>query len=209
MTETDTKPGDTAIEAPAEAAAQSGDDEQYVDLNAADGHNTGSGRGSKVPMPPHRLALLVGLTIVAALIAVAGWLGWGAYQANQVTEQRAEFLQAGRQGALNLTTVDWQHADADTQRILNSATGTFYDDFLKQSQPFIDVLKAAQARSEGTITVAGLESSSGNDAQVLVAVSVQISNAGAPVQDPRAWRMRISVQKVGDDVKMSKVEFVP
>jgi Mce-associated membrane protein len=200
MTDTDTRPADTeaAIEEPVEAAAESGDE-----------HNLASGRESKTPMPPFRLALLAGLPIVVALVAVACWLGWGAYQANQVAERRAEFLQAGRQGALNLTTVDWQHADADTQRILNSATGTFYDDFLKQSQPFIDVLKAAQARSEGTITVAGLESSSGNDAQVLVAVSVQISNAGAPVQDPRAWRMRISVQKVGDDVKMSKVEFVP
>jgi Mce-associated membrane protein len=209
MTDTDTKSADTAIEEPVEAAAQSGDDEQCVDLEAGDGHGLGSGRESKTPMPPHRLALLAGLPIVVALVAVACWLGWGAYQANRVAEQRAEFLQAGRQGALNLTRVDWQHADADVQRILNSATGTFYDDFLKQSQPFVDVLKAAQARSEGTITVAGLESASGNDAQILVAVSVQISNVGAPVQDPRAWRMRISVQKVGDDVKMSKVEFVP
>ncbi|MGH3677645.1 MAG: mammalian cell entry protein [Mycobacterium sp.] len=209
MTDTDTKPPDTAtteaaeeaIEEPVEAAAQSADD--------SGGDEQCGSRRSKVPMPPHRLALLVGLTIVAALMAVAGWLGWGAYQGNRVAEQQAQFLQAGRQGALNLTTIDWQHADADIQRILNSATGTFYDDFLKQSQPFIDVLKAAQARSEGTITAAGLESSSGNGAQILVAVGVKISNAGAPVQDPRAWRMRISVQKVGDDVKMSNVEFVP
>jgi Mce-associated membrane protein len=43
----------------------------------------------------------------------------------------------------------------------------------------------------------------------LVAVTVKTSNAGAPDQQPRSWRMRISVQKVGDEAKVSNVEFVP
>lgn len=157
----------------------------------------------------HRLALVAGLTMVLTLAALASWLGYRAYQSHKAVEQRAVFVQAGRQGALNLTTIDWQHADADIQRILSSATGTFYDDFAKRSQPFIDVLKQAQSKSEGTITEAGLETASGNEAQILVAASVKTSTAGAPQQNPRAWRMRISVQKVGDDVKMSNVEFVP
>ena len=44
---------------------------------------------------------------------------------------------------------------------------------------------------------------------MLVAVTVNTSNAGAPEQQPRAWRMRITVQKVGDEAKVSNVEFVP
>jgi Mce-associated membrane protein len=114
-----------------------------------------------------------------------------------------------RQGALNLTTIDWQHAEADVHRILDGATGEFYDDFAKRSQPFIDVLKQAQAKTVGTITEAGLESETSDSAQALVAVSVQTSNAGEVEQVPRAWRMRINVQKVGDQVKVSNVGFVP
>ena len=121
------------------------------------------------------------------------------------------FLQVGRQGALNLTTIDHQQADADVQRILDSATGTFDDDFQRRAQPFIDVVRQAQSKSVGTISEAGLESESesGDEAQVLVAVTVKTSNAGAPEQEPRAWRMRISVQKVGDEAKVANVEFVP
>jgi Mce-associated membrane protein len=117
----------------------------------------------------------------------------------------------GRQGALNLTTIDFQHADSDVQRILDSATGTFYDDFQKRAQPFVEVVKQAQSKSVGTIAEAGLEPQSitANGAQVLVAVTVKTSNAGAPEQAPRAWRMRITVQKVGDDAKVANVEFVP
>ena len=95
------------------------------------------------------------------------------------------------------------------QRILDSATGTFYDDFQKRAQAFVDVVKQAQSKSVGTIAEAGLESESDNGAQVLVAVTVKTSNAGAPEQAPRAWRMRIFVEKVDDEAKVSNVVFVP
>jgi Mce-associated membrane protein len=152
---------------------------------------------------------VIGLVTVVALGGLAGWLGYRAYQSHKAQQQRELFLQVGRQGALNLTTIDWHEADTDVQRILDSATGTFYDDFSKRSQPFVEVVKQAQSKSVGTIAESGLESVSGSEAQVLVAVSVKTSNAGAPQQDPRGWRMRLSVQKVGDEAKISNVAFVP
>lgn len=44
---------------------------------------------------------------------------------------------------------------------------------------------------------------------MLVAATVQSSTAGAPEQAPRAWRMRLTVQRVDDGAKVSQVEFVP
>jgi len=38
---------------------------------------------------------------------------------------------------------------------------------------------------------------------------VNTSNVGAPQQEPRAWRMRLTVTKVGEEAKVSNVEFVP
>jgi Mce-associated membrane protein len=164
---------------------------------------------AKPRMSHVRLATIVGLVLVVALAGLTGWLGFRTYQSHKADEERNLFLQVGRQGALNLTTIDWQQADANVQRILDSATGTFYDDFQKRAGPFVEVVKQAQSKSVGTIAEAGLESESDNSAQVLVAVTVKTSNAGAPEQAPRAWRMRISVQKAGDEAKVSNVEFVP
>ena len=160
-------------------------------------------------MTPPRLALLIGLTMAAAFAALIGFLGIRAHHAQQSADLRAQYLQAGRQGAVNLTTINWHHADADVQRILAAATGPFYDDFSQRSQPFIDVVKKVQSVSTGTVTVAGVESATDTDAQVLVAVSVQTTTNEAPQQSARAWRMRLSIQKVGDDAKVSNVEFVP
>ena len=156
-----------------------------------------------------RLALLVGLAFVVAMAGLVGWLGFRVYQSDHAEQERNLRLQVGRQGALNLTTISHTSVDADVKRILDSATGTFYDEFQARSQPFIDVVKEAQAKTEGTITEAGLESSEGDQAQVLVALSVKMSNSGAADQPPRSWRMRITVQKVDDSAKVSNVEFVP
>ena len=156
-----------------------------------------------------RLAMIAGLLVVVALAGLTGWAGYRAYNAYQGEKERQLFLQVGRQGALNLTTIDWEHADADVQRVLDSATGTFYDDFQNRAAPFVEVVKQAQSKSVGTISEAGLESASSDEAQVLVAVSVNTSNVGAPQQEPRSWRMRLTVTKVGDDAKVSNVEFVP
>jgi Mce-associated membrane protein len=163
----------------------------------------------RISMSPVRLATLIGLVAALALGGVVGWLGFRTYQLRQDQEQRELFLRVGRQGAVNLTTIDWQNVDHDIQRILDSATGPFYDDFSKRSQPFIDVVKNVQSKSVGTVTEAGLESVSRNEARVLVAVSVKTSNLGAEDQPPRAWRMRIDVQKIGDGAKVSNVLFVP
>ena len=178
---------------------------------AADEASEEEAAPTKPPMSHVRLAMIAGLVLVVALAGLTGWLGFRAYQSHQSDEQQKLFLSVGRQGALNLTTIDWQHADADVQRILDSATGTFYDDFQKRAQPFVEVVKQAQSKSVGTVAEAGLEPQSitANGAQVLVAVTVKTSNAGAPEQGPRAWRMRITVQKVGDEAKVANVEFVP
>jgi Mce-associated membrane protein len=149
------------------------------------------------------------LLIIGALGALTAWLSLQAHESHQRAQQREVFLQTARQGALNLTTISYTEVDADIKRILDSATGGFYDDFQKRSQPFVDVVKQAQSKSQGAITAAGLESVQGDSAQAIVSVAVTTSNAGAAEQQPRAWRMRVSVQKVGDTAKVSNVEFVP
>jgi Mce-associated membrane protein len=200
------KASDTAEKTPETSETDEGAAEDTADEPAED---EAEEKPAKPRMSHVRLATIAGLVLVLALGGLTGWLGFRAYESHQAVEQRNLFLQVGRQGALNLTSIDWEHADGDVQRILDSATGTFYDDFQKRAQPFIEVVKQAQSKSVGTIAEAGLESESENEAQVLVAVTVKTTNAGAPEQQPRAWRMRISVQKVGDEAKVSNVEFVP
>jgi Mce-associated membrane protein len=152
--------------------------------------------------------LVASAAILATLTGLAGWLGYRAYEKREAQAQRDLFVQIARQGAVNLTSINYTEVDADVQRILDLATGAFRDDFAQRSKPFIEVVKAAQSKSEGTVTDAGLESQRGDSAQVLVAVAVKSQTAGGE-EAPREWRMRIEVQAVGDGAKVSNVVFVP
>ncbi|MEE6176132.1 Mce protein [Mycobacterium sp. 050134] len=198
--------------ADAAAAQDSGDDIEAAEVDDLEGEES-DGLAGRHPatarLAPVRAAALVGVVSVVAVAALIGWFGFRQYQADKTEARSRMFLEVGRQGAINLTTIDYQHADTDVQRILDSATGTFYDDFKQRSGPFIEVVKKAQSKSVGTITEAGLESVSDRDAQVMVAVSVKTTNAGTAEQVPRAWRMRIDVTQVGGDAKVSNVAFVP
>ena len=147
--------------------------------------------------------------MVLALGGLTGWLGYRAYESHQAEEQRELFLQVGQAGR-----AEPDHHRLAAGRRRRAAHPGLGDRHVlrrlpKRSQPFVEVVKQAQSKSVGTITEAGLESEDDDERQVLVAVTVKTSNAGAPEQQPRAWRMRITVQKIGDEAKVSNVEFVP
>ncbi|MDT5303910.1 MAG: Mce-associated rane protein, partial [Mycobacterium sp.] len=177
-------------------------------LDGSASHPALPGRGGS-PRRVLRFAMAASAVVVVVLGGLTAFEWFGAHQSAVAAHQREVFLQAGRQAAIDLTTISYSQADADVARILDSATGTFHDDFQKRSQPFIDVVKKAQSDSQGSVTSAGVESVEGDKASVIVAVSVKTSNAGVPDQQPRGWRMRLNVQKVGDTAKVSDVAFVP
>ncbi len=148
--------------------------------------------------------------VAGALFAgLVGWLGFRAYEANNLEAQRNLVVQAACQGATNLLTVDYQHAEADAQRILDSATGKFYDSFARRKQSYIDSAQRMRSKLVATATDAGLESRNGDQGKVLVAVTVKSSDPALAQQEPQYWRIRVTVKKMGDVAKVSDVVFVP
>jgi Mce-associated membrane protein len=172
------------------------------------GAEAGDVSPTKPPMPAERIALVAGLIGAAVLAALVGWLGFRVYEASTIEAQRNLFVQAARQGAVSLSTVDYEHAGADAQRILDSATGKFYDSFSHRMQSYIDNATRTRSKLVGSVTEAGLESQTRQAGRVLVAVTVRSSDPRQAEQEPQFWRMRITVQKMGDVAKVSGVEFV-
>jgi Mce-associated membrane protein len=159
-------------------------------------------------VPGQRRALIAGLIGVLVSAGLVGWLGYRAGQAHDADIRRDAFVQAARRTALDLTTIDYQHARADVQRVLDSATGEFYQGFSERTQLLIDAVTHERSQSVSAVTEAGVESQSDGTAQVLVALSVASTHLGGLDMRPYELRMRLTVQQVASETKVSGVEYV-
>jgi Mce-associated membrane protein len=178
-----------------------------ADLRPDDPRRSAKSRWHRYMRKPSA-AVAAGLSILLVLSGLAGWLGYRTYEAGQAQQRRALFLEVGRQGALNLTTISGTEAEADMKRILESSTGAFYAQVQNGSQQFVALVQKARTKSVGTVAAAGVESEQGDRAQVLVTVHVNPADTGGSQQPARSWRMRITVQQVAGGAKMSNVEFM-
>ena len=155
----------------------------------------------------------VALTIAAvvaicALLGVSGWMAWHHHNVLQERQRSGAYVATARQGVVNLTSLDFNKAKDGVQRILDSATGEFRDDFQRRAEDFASVVKDSKAVTEGSVAAAAVESMNNDSAVVLVLANERITNIAGAKDQPRTFRFRVSVVHDGDQLKVSKVEFV-
>ncbi|WP_099023772.1 hypothetical protein [Mycolicibacterium palauense] len=188
----------------AETAAEPPDTEAAGDDSPPAGRRR---RWYRRAAPIAATAAVIGLII--ALCTVSGLMIWQHDKAVARQQQITAFTAAASQGVTNLMSLDFNNADADLQRVMDSTTGAFHDDFQNSAKDFMTVMKESKVVSTAEVKAAGIESMDDNSAVVLVAAKSEVANQASKQPTPRAWRLSVTVERVGDGIKMSKVEFTP
>ncbi len=151
---------------------------------------------------------LAGLTVGAALVLNGLMLREHA----SVEAQRAhddQIVEGALAGVTALLSIDHSRARADVQRVLDRSTGTFRDDFAKTADDFVTTAEAQKVVTVANVKAAALESADRDGGVVLVAVNSEVTNAAGAKEDPRPFRMSVTVARDGAQFKMSSLEFVP
>jgi Mce-associated membrane protein len=165
--------------------------------------------GRRLPAPNVAGALTIAVVVaICALLGVSGWMAWQHYNVLQERQRAAAYIAAARQGVINLTSLDFNKAKEDVQRVLDIATGPFKDDFQRRAEDFESVVKDSKAVTEGSVAAAAVESMNNDSAVVLVLANERVTNIAGAKDQPRTFRFRVSVVHDGDQLKLSKVEFV-
>ena len=152
---------------------------------------------------------------LAVIVIVASLAASAAYRlqhrdASQQRQRAAEFAAAAREGVVTLTSLDFNDAKAGVQRIIGNSTGSFRDDFAKMAGDFTKVVEESKVVERGTVQAVAvdLDSMTNDSAVVLIASTSEITNAAGAKQDPRNFKLIVTLTRDGDQLKMSKVEFV-
>jgi Mce-associated membrane protein len=151
---------------------------------------------------------ITAVVAICALLGVSGWMAWHHHNVVQERQRAAAYIGAARQGVINLTSLDFNKAKEGVQRVLDSATGEFKDDFQRRAADFESVVKDSKAVTEGSVAATAVESMNNDSAVVLVLCNERVTNIAGAKDQPRTFRFRVSVVHDGDQLKLSKVEFV-
>jgi Mce-associated membrane protein len=203
---------DTAEEtADVEVAAQDEDNgDVAVEAPIEDPETPGRKRRLRLRPPSwERVAVAVAILCTCALIALSVILLIQHRQATQEQQRQAEYAAAARQSVVTLMSLDFNKAQENVQRIIDNSTGQFKDDFQNQAADFVKVAQDSKVVTEVTVNATAVESMNPDSAVVLVAATSRVTNAAGAKQEPRAWRLSVDLQRDGEQIKMSKVEFVP
>ena len=194
-----------------EDAGESGATEGAGDSGATEGagESTGEIRPPRGLSRWRAVALAAAAVVIGALLALTGLMLVKHNEAAANRAQDREFLEAASEGIVALLSIDHGRAEADVQRILDLSIGAFRDDFASRAGDFIATAQKGKAVTKGAVTAAALESAGDDNAVVLVAATSQVTNVSGARDDPRPWRMSVTVSRDEDQWKMSNVEFVP
>ena len=159
---------------------------------------------------PVTLAAGVAVIVIVASLAASAYLVVQHRDASQQRQRAAEFAAAAREGVVTLTSLDFNDAKTGVQRIIDNSTGSFRDDFAKMAGDFTKVVEASKVVERGTVQAVAvdLDSMTNDSAVVLVASTSEVTNAAGAKQDPRNFKLIVTLTRDDGQLKMSKVEFV-
>ena len=155
-------------------------------------------------------AVAVTTLVTAGLLAATGYMLWQHHKTAQQQHSTAEFVAAARQDVVNLMSMDYNKAQESVQRVLDGSTGKFRANFEETSDEFAKALRDEKIITSATVNDAAVDSMTRDSAVVLVSATSRREGKQAPKdqQQPQVWRVVLTLERDGDQIKMSGVEFV-
>jgi Mce-associated membrane protein len=149
-------------------------------------------------------AALVVIVALGALTAVA--VHTTEHRSASSDGDRTTLLALGGQLAVDFTSFDYRHLNADFTATAKRATPAFAKTYLAQSKSVASVITKAKAVSTSQVVATGLKSSSATNAVVLVAIDDLTKNTASPKGTRQFFRMQINLVRQNGQWLASQVE---
>ena len=159
---------------------------------------------------PTRKAVGVGAAIVliCASFAASGYIVWQHRTLVQQRQHAEEFAAAAREEVATLMSIDPAHAAENIQHTIDDTTGALKSQLEATSSYMAKNAQDAQVTTKATVQDVAVESMTDNSAVVLVVAKSDTINPDKSVRPPVFWRLSVNIDRDGDRLKMSKLDFV-
>ena len=192
------------------AGATPDDADQTIEAAVDDTDEATPATRRRLRLPgPRAVAASLVILVIAGLLSVTGWMLWEHRKAADERHRTAEYAAAARQGVVNLMSMDYTQTKESVQRIIDDSVGKFKSNFQDSSQDLIKALQESQMVTKVTVNDTAVEDMDNETATVLVAAPSHRAGPNAPKEDqqPRVWRMVLTLERDGGQIKVSDLEF--
>jgi Mce-associated membrane protein len=159
---------------------------------------------------PTRKAVVVSsaIVLICASFAASGYIVWQHRTLVQQRQHAAEFAAAAREEVVTLMSIDPAHAAESIQHTIDDTTGALKSQLEATSSYMAKNAQDAQVTTKATVQDVAVESMTDNSAVVLVVAKSDTINPDKSVRPPVFWRLSVNIDRDGDRLKMSKLDFV-
>ncbi|MCV6963900.1 hypothetical protein H7J50_08770 [Mycobacterium intermedium] len=171
---------------------------------------------ASVRLQPPRLRLLGrrAAALAAAFVVIGASLGASMFmelehRALLRTQHRhAEFEAAAREGVIRLLSIDANHAEEDIQRNIDNSTGELRQQLRVTGWPLAQQVAQSKISTKAIVDAVAVESTNDDSGIILVLARSDSFNPDDGERVTKTWRISVKVTRVGDQLKMAKVDFL-
>jgi Mce-associated membrane protein len=203
--------------ASADAAEDSLESEDAADheITESDADESASTEAAKGPGAPSRLGRRWFIGIAAALVLLAGGIGYGGYQAlrshldsRATARNDAAAVEAAKDCVGATQAPDIAAMSASAQKIIECGTGAFRSQAILYSGMLVEAYQAANAHVQVSDLRAAVERNNPDGSiQILVPLRVRVSNAETENQEA-GYRLRVTMVLDEGKYRISKLDQV-
>lgn len=156
-----------------------------------------------------KLAVGVAVLLTCAGLGVSGYVEWHHRTLAAEHQRAAEFAAAARQGAITLMSINADNARRDVQRIIDDSTGPFKAKMLVTADDLVKAVERSKVSTKVAVKSVAVESMTNDSAVILVAAKADATGPDKDKPPPRSWRVVMTLQRDGGQLKMANVEMLP
>jgi Mce-associated membrane protein len=148
------------------------------------------------------------IVLITASLAASGYFVWQHRNLVERQQHAAEFVAAAREEVAAMMSIDPAHAAENIQHTIDDATGLLKSQLEVTSTYVVKNAQDARITTKATVEDVAVESMSDNSAVVLVVTKSETINADKSKRPTVFWRLSVNIDRDGDRLKMSKIDFV-
>ncbi len=155
-----------------------------------------------------RVAIILVAVVVLVALGMSAFLGWRVKQLEDTAAAGQAALEAARNYAVVLTTLDAKDIDKNYRQALDGATGEFKDQYSQGSTQLRQVLIDNKAAGKGIVIDSAVKSATKTKVEVLLFVDQSVTNAVNPSPRIDRNRVQMTMELVEGRWLASKVEII-